>query len=133
MQELIAAAAAARENAYCPYSGYQVGAALRDETGRIHVGCNVENISYGGTICAERGAVMAMAAAGGKQVVELAVVTKDGGTPCGICRQILSEFSKGDCAIHLVDAQGSIRTTTLGVLFPEAFNSAAVQRTESTT
>lgn len=130
MEELVAAARAVRENAYCPYSGYRVGAAIRDERGDIHTGCNVENISYGATICAERGAIMKMVAAGGRTVREIAIVTKDGGTPCGMCRQVLAEFAPDDATLFLVDESGAIKTAMLMLIFPDAFASAAVKRTE---
>lgn len=127
---LIEAAQHVRERAYAPYSGYKVGAALRDDLGVIHVGCNVENISYGGCICAERSAAVRMIAEGGTHVEELAVATVDGGTPCGICLQFLSEFISGDCQIHLVDAQGVVRTLRFDELLPHGFISEAVSRTD---
>lgn len=90
---LFEAAEKVRANAYAPYSVYRVGAAVLDEQGRIHVGVNVENVSFGLTVCAERNAIGAMAAAGGKEIKAVVVVTDDGGTPCGACRQVLSEFA----------------------------------------
>lgn len=89
---VLEAARKVRANAYCPYSDYPVGAALLADDGRIYVGCNVENASYGATICAERSAILAMIAAGGRRWVALAVVTRDLGRPCGMCLQVLSEF-----------------------------------------
>lgn len=101
LDELVDLAKDARKNAYAPYSKYKVGAAVATKSGKTFVGCNVENASYGATICAERGAVMAMVAAGETEIAAVAVVTEDGGSPCGMCRQVLSEFTK-DAPIALV-------------------------------
>ena len=103
LDELVQRAKEVRKNAYAPYSKYKVGAALATKSGRIFEGCNVENSSFGGTICAERGAIMAMVAAGEDEPVAIAVVTQgeDPAAPCGICRQILSEFSS-DLPIAMV-------------------------------
>lgn len=94
--ELVQRAKKARKHAYAPYSKYKVGAALATKSGRIFDGCNVENASFGATICAERGAIMQMIAAGEDEPVALAVVTqgKEPAAPCGICRQVLAEFTK---------------------------------------
>jgi cytidine deaminase len=93
--ELVQRAKKVRKNAYAPYSKYKVGAALATKSGRIFEGCNVENASLGATICAERGAIMQMIAAGEDEPVALAVVTqgKEPASPCGICRQVLAEFA----------------------------------------
>lgn len=92
-----------RERAYAPYSRYMVGAAILTSSGSVFVGCNVENASLGGTICAERGAVMQMVAAGEREPIACAVVTGDEepASPCGICRQVLAEFSS-DLPVILV-------------------------------
>ena len=94
-KELIAAAALAQKLAYAPYSGFQVGAALATKTGQIFTGCNVENVSLGLTICAERSAIAAAVAKGIKDFVAIAVVTggKKPAIPCGACRQVLAEFN----------------------------------------
>lgn len=127
---LLAAALAARENAYAPYSGYRVGAAVETEDGQIFAGCNVENISYGLTICAERAAITAMVHGGGKKLVAVTVVTQDGGTPCGMCRQTLAEFASANgVAITLATPSGTTMATTLEELFPNSFSSAEVLRT----
>ena len=89
--QLVSAARAVRLRAHAPYSRFRVGAAVLDERGRIHVGCNVENASYGLTVCAERNAVAAAIAAGAKRVRAVAVCTATGATPCGACRQVLAE------------------------------------------
>ena len=92
MDALVAAAREVRANAYAPYSVYHVGAALLGSDGVVYTGCNVENVSFGATICAERVAVVKMVSAGCLSWTRLAVATKDGGTPCGMCLQVLSEF-----------------------------------------
>jgi cytidine deaminase len=118
--ELIAAACAAREKAYAPYSNYQVGAALLAEDGRIFTGVNVENASYGLAICAERTAVFKMVAAGIQNFLAIAICTENAGSPCGACRQVMVEFA-GDVPIYLVDAVGNGRDTTLYTLLPDHF------------
>ncbi|MEQ1822413.1 MAG: cytidine deaminase [Fimbriimonadaceae bacterium] len=132
MQYLLSAAADARLKAYAPYSNYQVGAAVEDENGAIHVGCNVENISYGGTICAERSAVSRMIEQGGRRIVAVAVVTVDGGTPCGLCRQVISEFADDATLVIMssTDPTNPARTCLFDELFPDAFKSALVLRTD---
>jgi cytidine deaminase len=122
---LVSIACAVRANAYAPYSKYKVGAAVLTADGRVFGGCNVENASYGLCNCAERTAVFSAIAAGAKEVIGVAVVTEDGGTPCGACRQVLAEFAPRDgspLVVLLADATGSVvRETTLGELFPDAF------------
>lgn len=113
-----------REHAYAPFSGYRVGAAVATETGTIHVGCNVENSTLGATICAERGAVMQMIAAGQTKPVACVVVTADGAAPCGICRQVLAEFAE-DMPIVLASLDDeSGRVVQLSELLPLAFRMA---------
>ena len=121
-QALIAAAREARLRAYAPYSNFQVGAALLTGSGRIVTGCNVENASYGLTICAERVAVSAAVAAGECRFEGLAVATSNGSTPCGACRQVLAEFCS-DVPIVLIDTDrdavvGEVR---LDDLLPQRF------------
>lgn len=130
MDELVQLARDVRSRAYAPYSGYAVGAALRDERGRVFSGVNVENVSYGATICAERGAVMAMVADGGARLTELAVATRDGGSPCGMCLQVLAEFAPFDLPITLVDESGTVREATLAAFLPRPFVSADVERSD---
>lgn len=131
--DLVAAAATVRERAYAPYSGYRVGSAIEDELGRIHVGANVENLSYGGAICAERSAAVRMIAEGGKVVKRIAVVTADGGPPCGICRQFLVEFAPNPSAVEVAIARSDDldhpTILTLADLLPMVFRSDAVRRT----
>jgi cytidine deaminase len=120
---LFAAASAVREHAYAPYSGYRVGAALADESGRVFAGCNVENAAYPVGTCAEAGAIAAMAAGGGRRIAAILVLA-DGPelvTPCGACRQRIREFGRDETPVHLADPGGVKRTLTLGELLPFAF------------
>lgn len=121
-RELTAAALSARQNAYARYSNFAVGAALLTTDGQIITGANVENASYGLTICAERVAIHAAVAAGHRKFSALAVVTAGGLTPCGACRQVLSEFCD-DLPIFLVDADApeAVATTSLAELLPKRF------------
>ena len=120
---LFAAAGAARARAYAPYSRFPVGAALRDEAGRVHAGCNVENAAYPVGTCAEAGAVAAMVAAGGRRIAAILVLGEGAGlvTPCGACRQRIREFADADTPVHVAGPAGVRRTFTLGALLPEAF------------
>ncbi len=121
-EQLIAAAAAARERAYVPYSHYKVGAALLGKSGTIYTGCNVENASYPATICAERVAATKAVSEGERDFVALAVVV-DGsapGSPCGICRQFLAEFNL-DLQLYLANLGGAVIESTLREYLPQAF------------
>lgn len=123
-KSLIAAAVAARAKAYAPYSRFLVGAAVKDETGAIHAGCNVENAAYPQGTCAEAGALAAMILAGGRKIVEVAVVGAGEGlvTPCGGCRQKLREFGSPGLAIHVCDETGKVKKSfTLEELLPSSF------------
>lgn len=119
---MIEQARAARDNAIASFSGYSVGAALRDAGGNIHRGCNVENVSYGLTVCAERVALLTALAAGIRDFSEIAVVTDspEPGTPCGPCRQLLWEYC-GDIPVILANLTGSLRRFTLSELLPHPF------------
>lgn len=122
--DLLAQAEAARAAAYAPYSNFQVGAALLAADGRVQRGVNVENASYPAGICAERTAIAAAIAAGQRRFTAIAVAGPDGVaiTPCGICRQVLSEFSSdGTLRVIARDASGAIRATTIATLLPGAF------------
>lgn len=120
-QQLIASAEATRHHAYAPFSHYHVGAAVLGADGQIYTGCNVENASYGLTICAERNAVGQMVAHGCTTLRGVAVFTHNGGSPCGACRQVLLEFAD-DAPVFLVDEQNNIRETTLLTLLPDHFS-----------
>jgi cytidine deaminase len=124
LDELVQRAKAVRAHAHAPYSRYRVGAAIATKSGRVFEGCNVENASFGATICAERGAIMQMVAAGERDPIACAVVTEDGGSPCGICRQVLSEFAR-DMPIVIVglDPRGGEtgRVVQLADLLPLVF------------
>ncbi len=120
-KELIAQAMEVRERAYAPYSGYHVGAALLGKSGRVYTGCNVENAVYPLTTCAERTAVVKAVSEGERKFVALAVVTENGGSPCGSCRQTLREFGK-DIVVLIADAAGDYRETTVAELLPDGFS-----------
>lgn len=124
---LVQEAKAVRDNAYAPFSRYRVGAAIMTKAGNVYRGCNVENSTFGATICAERGAIMQMVANGETSPIACAVVTQDGGSPCGICRQVLAEFAH-DMPIVLVGLESSEGETgqvvQLSELLPRAFRLA---------
>jgi len=125
MGALIEAALQARENAHAPYSKFKVGAAIEDETGRIHTGCNVENATYGLTICAERVAVFKAVSEGARKFRRIAVAadTDTLTPPCGACRQILWEFC-GDIEVILANPRGKTETLRLRDLFPRPFDAS---------
>ena len=120
------AACEARERAYAPYSGFKVGAAVKARgDDRIFAGCNVENASYGATICAERSAVTSLVSQAGRRQLELVVVVTEAdppSAPCGVCRQVLAEFGDGDLLICLGTPSGILERTTLDALLPRRFD-----------
>lgn len=118
------AAAAVRENAHAPYSGFKVGAALRAASGAVYAGCNVENVSYPEGTCAEAGAIAAMVAAGETELIEVCVFADSPVpvSPCGGCRQKLAEFGRGDVPVTMATVQGAQLVMTLDELLPGAFN-----------
>jgi cytidine deaminase len=122
-EQLTAAACEARTWAYAPYSRFLVGAAVLADDGQIYSGVNIENASYGLTVCAERTAVGTMVTNGGRKILAVAVCTEHGVTPCGACRQVLNEFvpQEGDMPVILVNARGHTRETTLSTLLPDNF------------
>ena len=122
---LASAALAARENAHAPYSHFRVGAALEDASGRVHSGCNVENATYGLTLCAERVAVFKAISEGARKFRRIAIAadTDTLTPPCGACRQILWEFC-GDIEIVLINPRGKSETLQLKDLFPRAFDAS---------
>ncbi|MBB3172504.1 cytidine deaminase [Endobacter medicaginis] len=120
----IAAAIDARGSAYAPYSGFQVGASVIDEHGRVHSGCNVENAAYPEGTCAEAGAIAAMIRAGGRRIVAAVVAGPDATpcTPCGGCRQKLREFGQADLPVVIVGIAGDrLLTRSLAELLPDSF------------
>ena len=119
-EELIAKAMKARAKAHAPYSHFAVGAALLARSGRIYTGCNVENASYGLSICAERTAVFKAISEGERDFEAIAVVTENGATPCGACRQVLLEFGE-DIQMIVANGAGEYRVFSLRELLPEAF------------
>jgi cytidine deaminase len=123
-QSLIELAIEARKHAYAPYSKYPVGAALRTKTGRIYTGVNIENAAYPHTMCAERVAIFKAVSEGEKEFEMIAVVTNNGGSPCGGCRQVLAEFGL-DTIVLLADGDGNFKKElTVSELLPEAFTPA---------
>jgi len=123
LQRLVDAAREARGYAHAPYSKFAVGAALLDEQGRVHAGCNIENAAYAECLCAEAVALAHLVMAGGRRVIAAAVagVAPKPVTPCGGCRQKLREFAEDDATIVVADMDAVRLTTTLGTLLPWSF------------
>ncbi len=125
-QDLVDAANAVRVNAYCPYSGYKVGAALVDDLGNIHFGCNVENSAFPEGTCAEANAIAAMIATGGKSIQSIVVVggknAPEDCTPCGGCRQKIAEFADNSARIMLLGVDEKLTTYTIDDLLPKSFH-----------
>jgi cytidine deaminase len=126
---LMAEAVKARKRAYAPYSRFAVGAALLAKDGSVHLGCNVENASYGLTICAERNAVWKAVSEGVTEFTAIAVTARDGlgAPPCGSCRQVLHEFAP-NAWVYWRDARGRILKRKLTELLPSAFNLADLRK-----
>lgn len=124
------AARQARDRAYAPYSNFKVGAAVLTDRGRIHAGCNVENVAYPEGTCAEAGAIAAMVAAGDTRITEALVIADSPVpvSPCGGCRQKLAEFCSADARITMMTLAGESRTQTMADLLPGAFASAHMGR-----
>ena len=119
-EALLQRAREARNNAYIPYSGYAVGAALLTADGKIHTGCNVENATYPATICAERVALTGAVAEGQRDFEAMVIVTSNGGMPCGICRQVMYEFAPA-MRVFIANDQGIVSEHILDDLLPGAF------------
>jgi len=120
-QSLIDLAIQARTRAYVPYSNYPVGAALRAKSGRVFTGVNIENAAYPTTMCAERVAIFKAVSEGEKEFEAISVVTDNGGSPCGGCRQVMAEFGL-DTLVLIADANGNlVKELTVAELLPEAF------------
>ena len=120
-EDLMRRAREARDRAHAPYSRYRVGAAVFTAAGRIYTGCNVENASYGLTICAERTAVFSAVANGDREIVAIAVAAPGDASMCGACRQVVREFGS-DITVYLGGKGGSFRTTSIDALLPGAFD-----------
>jgi cytidine deaminase len=129
--ELVTLAKQARAMAYAPYSCFAVGAALQTASGSVYTGCNVENASYGLSICAERVAVFKAVCEGERQFEALAVVSENMAAPCGACRQVLAEFGLTTKVI-LADLEGGSKVFTVGELLPEAFTPGSLPHRPST-
>lgn len=124
IEKLILTANRAKEYAYVPYSGFRVGAALLCKDGAVYTGCNIENSAYGPTNCAERTAVFKAVSEGRREFEAIAVISdsEDFTSPCGVCRQVLSEFCGPDFIILMCNSKMACRTITLGELLPFAFS-----------
>jgi cytidine deaminase len=126
-QALIDLASEARRRAYAPYSNYAVGAALRTKSGRLYTGVNIENAAYPHTMCAERVAMFKAVSEGETEFEVIAVVTNNGGSPCGGCRQVMAEFGL-DTLVLLADGEGNLqKVMTVSELLPEAFTPKHLQ------
>ena len=123
--QLIEKAIQMREKAMAPYSNYKVGSAVLTESGKIFGGCNVESSSYGLTCCAERIALYNAISNGYTKFTALAVATKNGGNPCGACRQVISDLC-GEISIYITDISGNIKNRTSSELLPNAFDKSSL-------
>lgn len=124
---LIQTAIDVRQKAYAPYSHYAVGSAVLTQSGKIFAGVNVENAVYPLTICAERAAIFKAVSEGERSFVAIAVVTENGGTPCGACRQVMAEFGQ-NIEVLIADSSGRlVRRTTVAALLPDAFTEDDLQ------
>lgn len=127
-EELCALAVKAMENAYVPYSGYKVGAALLTKSGKIYTGCNIENSSYSPTVCAERTAIFKAVSEGEREFLRIAVAGGKNGKitgefpPCGVCRQVMAEFCGSDFKILVVGGENSFTEYALSEILPFSFN-----------
>jgi len=126
LDNLIEKAVAAAQHAYIPYSKYAVGAALKAASGKVYTGCNVENASYPAGICAERTALVKAISEGERNFDTIVVTSRNGGAPCGICRQMLSEFGT-DLRVVVTDMDGNVyQDTTLDAILPTSFGPASL-------
>lgn len=131
---LLSSATKVRLLAYAPYSNFKVGAAILSVEGRIHVGCNVENVAYPEGTCAEAGAIAAMIAAGDHRIAEICVIadSPDPVPPCGGCRQKIAEFAGQDVVVTLCTTDGKSKSMTVAELLPGLFTAAHMTKTEAT-
>jgi cytidine deaminase len=124
---LIELAKEAQRRAYAPYSKYKVGAALRTKSGKLYTGCNIENAAYPQSVCAERVAIFKAVSEGEREFEVIVVVTPDGGSPCGGCRQVMAEFGL-DTTVLIADGEGHlVKETTVSGLLPLAFTPEHLQ------
>jgi cytidine deaminase len=122
LKKLVSLARFARKNAYVPYSHYAVGAAVIAKSGKVYTGCNVENAAYPTGLCAERVAIFKAVSEGERELIAIAVVTSNGGSPCGSCRQVFSEFADDDAVVILATARGDRRKRfTMRQILPDRF------------
>jgi cytidine deaminase len=128
--DLIAGATRARERAYTPYSNFKVGAALLGKSGKVYTGCNVENAAYGPSMCAERIAVFKAASEGEREFEAIAIVTDNGASPCGTCRQVMMEFAP-DMTVIIADTEGNISLTKVRISLPDGFTPDQLPHTQS--
>ena len=128
LKTLLEAARRARRQAYAPYSRFPVGAAVVGTSGKIYTGANVENASYGLTVCAERIAIFKAITAGESALSAVAVVTSSGGSPCGACRQVMGEFATRDALVIVGDTGGRVRRYPLQRMLPVPFSAAHLKR-----
>jgi len=122
-ESLVRLAVEAKENAYVPYSGFHVGAALYADNGKVYTGCNVEIASYGASICAERTAVVKAVSDGARRILAIAISSDSNNPtmPCGICRQFISEFCAPDMPLYLSNRQGEYKVYTFDDILPHSF------------
>ncbi len=127
---LIDSARAVRENAHAPYSNFKVGAALKAASGKVYIGCNVENVAYPEGTCAEAGAIAAMVAGGDTLITEITVIADSPKpvSPCGGCRQKIAEFASGDVVVTLTTLDGMTLETTVAALLPGSFDADYMSR-----
>ncbi len=125
LKNLLKEAIEAREKSYSPYSHYKVGAALLTRNGKVYTGCNIENAAYSPSVCGERTAIFKAVSEGEREFVAIAVVTLNGGAPCGICRQVMREFAP-DITIVIGNLQGDYQVFTLRELLPHSFGPDSV-------
>ncbi len=131
MTDMLTAAQKIRDKAYVPYSHFQVGCCIKTLSGNLYTGCNVENISYGLTICAEASAITAMVAAGEHKIQELSVISNSTEicTPCGACRQRIGEFASPNTIIHMYNQSGQKKSVSFKDLLPYAFGPSQLEKT----
>ncbi|HHW22103.1 MAG TPA: cytidine deaminase [Clostridiaceae bacterium] len=128
-ERLVSLAVEAKENAYVPYSGFHVGAALYADNGKVYTGCNVENASFGATICAERTAVVKAISDGAKKILAMAISSDSNSPtmPCGICRQVISEFCSPDMPLYLSNSRGEYKAYSFEDLLPHSFKQSDME------